>query len=107
MAGKVYTSVTYAIVRLCIWAALLAAAAFDGYRHRAVRSRAWQLYLLLVICNGLFVIKNVAFLAICIEGESSLDGWASRASYGAYIFFSDIAESFWIFLLLAISAGLW
>ena len=106
MAGRVYTSVTYAIVRLCIWGALLLAAAFDGFRHRQVRSRGWQLYLLLVISNGLFVLKNMSFLAICIQGEAN-EGWASRASYGTYIFFSDIAESFWIFLLLAISAGLW
>jgi hypothetical protein len=106
MAGRVYTSVAYAIVRLCIWGALLAAAAFDGFRHRQVRSRGWQLYLLLVISNCLFVLKNMAFLAICIQGEAN-SGWASKAAYGVYIFFSDIAESFWIFLLLAISAGLW
>lgn len=106
MAGRVYTSVAYAIIRLCIWAALLAAAAFDGFRHRQVRSRGWQLYLLLVICNALFVLKNVCFLAICIQGEAN-EGWASKAAYGSYIFFSNIAESCWIFLLLAISAGLW
>ena len=106
MAGRVYTSIIYAIVRLCIWSALLAAGVTDGLRHRHVRSRGWQLYLLLILSNGLFVIKNIAFLAICIQGQIN-DGWAAPAAYGAYIFFGNIAESFWIFLLLAISAGLW
>ena len=106
MAGKVYTSVPYALVRLCLWAAVLAAGLVDGLKHKHLRSRGWQLYLLLLISNGLFVVKNLAFLAICIQGEVN-DGWAAPAAYGFYIFFGDLAESFWLFVLLAISAGLW
>lgn len=106
MAGRVYTSVIYAIVRLSIWVALLAAAAFDGIRHRQVRSKGWQLFTLLVASTALFVVKNIAFLAICIQGQK-YDGWATASAYISYIFFGDIADSFWIFLLLAISAGFW
>ena len=106
MAGRVYTSIVYGIIRLSVWTALFVAALIDGLRHRQVRSRGWQLYLLLLGANALFVIKNVAFLAICIQGTVH-EGWATPAAYGAYIFFGDLAEAFWIFLLLAISAGLW
>lgn len=106
MANRVYTSVPYAISRLAIWVALLALAAIDGIRHRQVRSRGWQLYILLIICTAMFVIRNMFFLGICIEGES-MDGWATQGTYGAYIFFADIAESLWIFVLLAISSGFW
>lgn len=106
MADRVYTSVVYAIVRLSLWGFLFLVAALDGIRHRRVRSKGWQLFTLLVVSTGLFVVKNVGFLAICIQG-AQYDGWATKGAYGAYIFFGDIADSFWIFLLLAISAGFW
>ena len=106
MAFRVYTSVTYAIVRVSIWVALLALAVFDGVRHRQVRSQGWQLYFALVGSAALFVIKNIFFMGICIEGDNR-EGWASKGTFGAYIFFADVAEAFWIFLLLALSAGFW
>jgi len=106
MAFQVYTSIPYGIARLSIWFALLVVAILDGVRNRQVKSKGWQLYYMLVAGTSLFVVRNPFFLGICIEGENN-DGWAKRGTYGAYIFFADVAEAFWIFVLLAISSGFW
>ena len=62
MAGRVYTSVAYAVVRLAIWLLLFIGAVIDGLRHRQIRSRGWQLYLLLVVSTALFVSLNPQFI---------------------------------------------
>ena len=106
MTDSVYTSVPYAVARVGIWALLLAAALTDGFWHRRVRSRGWQLYALLCGAVALFVVRNLAFLAMVVEGKLSTAG-AVHHTYFAYIFFSDFADAYWIFVLLALSAGLW
>ena len=44
MAGRVYLAIPYVAPRCAIWALLFVVALWDGIRHRAVRSRGFQLY---------------------------------------------------------------
>jgi cbb3-type cytochrome oxidase subunit 3 len=95
---SVYDSVVYAIVRLSLWTFLATIGCADGFRNRHIRSKGWQLYLLLVIDACLFVVRNGFLLGVAITGTS-------RAMQFLYLIFSDVAESAWIFTLLAISSG--
>jgi hypothetical protein len=103
---SVYTGIPYAIARCGIWVVLLVAALLDGFVHRQVRSRGWQLYAMLSAAVALFCIRNFAFLAMVVEGHHDVAGLVEK-TYGGFIFFSDLADSWWIFTLLALSAGLW
>ena len=106
MSSDAYTSIPYAVARVGIWLLLLAAAATDWALHRRVRSRGWLLFAMLCGAVALFVVRNFAFLAMVIEGHHNEAGLVQR-TYGGFIFFSDLADSYWIFLLMALSAGYW
>ena len=94
----IYDSVIYAIVRLSLWGAVGAVGCLDYVRHRQVRSRAWQLYILLLGVTLLYIIRNTFLLGVAISG-------GARALEFLYLLMSDLAESAWIFTLLSISAG--
>jgi hypothetical protein len=94
----IYDSVIYAIVRLSLWGALGIVGCLDWVRHRHVRSRAWQLYVLLLGVTLLYVVRNTFLLGVALTG-------GARALEFLYLLISDMAESAWIFTLLAISAG--
>lgn len=87
MSVLAYTSVPYALARLAIWAALTAAAALDGARHRDTRSRGWQLFGALLAAAAAFTLRNAAFLALVATGASS--AWLTYL----YILLSDAADS--------------
>jgi hypothetical protein len=89
----------YLLIRWVLWVLLAAVGTVDGVRHRTVRSRGWQLYALLVFVTWLFVLRETVLLAFAIE--------LSTPTFGAYIFFSDLADSVWFFVLLSIAAGFW
>ena len=93
-----YDSVIYAIVRLSLWAALAVFGCLDWIRHRHVRSRAWQLYILLLGVTLLYVVRNTFLLGVALSK-------GARGLEFLYLLMSDVAESAWIFTLLAISAG--
>lgn len=94
----------YAWIRLGLWALVFGFACFDGSRHRTIRSKGWQLYLILVIDTFLFLIRNGLFLGVCLQGLESTST-SARVLRLFYVLSSDIAESAWIFTLLAISSG--
>ena len=103
---SVYDSVIYAIVRLSLWGSLGILGGLDFARHRHVRSRAWQLYVLLLGVTVLYIMRNALLLGVALSGGTS--GSASVLKRGLeflYLFSSDLAEAAWIFTLLAISAG--
>ena len=101
---SVYDSVVYAIVRLSLWTCLATVGFLDGLRNRHIRSKGWQLYLLLVVDACLFVVRNGFLLGVSLVGSSGTSV-LSRAMQFLYLIFSDVAESAWIFTLLAISSG--
>ncbi|KAL4859343.1 hypothetical protein ACK3TF_000461 [Chlorella vulgaris] len=102
MAARVYLNLAYVAPRAVLWVLLFVAALVDGIRHRAVRSRGFQLYWALVGCSALFVIQDVVLviLAAASHGQS-----VNRATLGAYIFFADLAISYWFGILLLVAAG--
>ena len=93
-----YDSVIYAIVRLSLWGALAVVGCLDWIRHRHVRSRAWQLYVLLLGVTLLYLVRNTLLLGVALSK-------GARSLSFLYLLMSDVAESAWIFTLLAISAG--
>eukprot|EP00887_Chlorella_sp_A99_P005500 scaffold1.g5500.t1 len=101
-ASRVFLSLAWLIPRWLLWFGLFAVALWDGVRHRSVAATAGRLFWLLVASCGLFLIRDTFLLAFAIVAR---DGWVSRASFDAYIVFSDVAESWWLFILLAIAAG--
>ncbi|PSC76093.1 hypothetical protein C2E20_0258 [Micractinium conductrix] len=103
MAGRVYLSMAYVAPRAALWTLLFFVALVDGLRHRSVRSRGFQLYWALVLSGGLFVLQEVVLLILVGQSSSAAD--VSRATLGAYIFFADVAASWWFGILLAVAAG--
>jgi hypothetical protein len=106
--GSIYDSVIYAIVRLSCWFALGLVACLDGLKHRHIRSKGWQLYVILLMVTSLYIIRNSLLLGVALAGGTSSSGSVSalkRALEFLYLFSSDVAESAWIFTLLAISSG--
>lgn len=106
MSSGVIENTVYAWIRLGLWALVFGIACFDGSRHRTVRSKGWQLYLILVIDTFLFLVRNGFFLGVCLQGLEST-ATSARVLRLFYVLSSDIAESAWIFTLLAISSGFW
>lgn len=104
MSSSGYVGVISAIVRLSLWVALAVIASLDGVRHRHIRSKGWQLFVLLVGDTGLFVVRNAFLLGVSLAGTDSGSS-LSRGLQFSYLIFSDLAESAWIFTLLAISSG--
>ena len=104
MAGRVYLAMPFVATRTALWAALFAVALWDGIRHRGVRSRGFQLYWALVVSAGLFVLQEVVLLILAAESHGQT---VNRATLGAYIFFADLATSFWFGILLTVAAGYW
>lgn len=102
MAGRVYLNMAYVAPRTALWVLLFAAGLIDGIRHRGVRSRGFQLYWALVVSAGLFVLQEIVLLILAAEAHGQ---WVNGATLGAYIFFADLATSFWFGILLAVSAG--
>lgn len=60
----------------------------------------------LVAAAGLFVLQEVVLLILTLEAGGQYGG-VNRATLGAYIFFADLAASFWFGILLAVAAGYW
>ena len=106
MSSGVIENTVYAWIRLGLWALVFGVACFDGSRHRTIRSKGWQLYLILVIDTFLFLVRNGFFLGVCLQGLEST-ATSARVLRLFYVLSSDIAESAWIFTLLAISSGFW
>lgn len=106
MATSLYDSVIYAIVRLSLWGFVTTVACLDGIKNRHTRSKGWQLYFILIGDACLFVIRNCFLLGVAIVGTGST-GFLSRSLQLLYLLSSDLAESAWIFTLLAISSGFW
>ncbi|KAI8107769.1 hypothetical protein M9434_004713 [Picochlorum sp. BPE23] len=104
MATSLYDSVIYAIVRLSLWGFVTTVACLDGIKNRHTRSKGWQLYFILIGDACLFVIRNCFLLGVAIVGTGST-GFLSRSLQLLYLLSSDLAESAWIFTLLAISSG--
>lgn len=80
MANRVYTSIVYASIRLGLWLLLSVVGIVDGFRHRQIRSKGWPVYYLLLGSSVLFVLRNIAFLGICIKGN--LQSGLVAGSYG-------------------------
>ena len=104
MSNSVHDGVIYAIVRLSLWVSLAVISSLDGLRHRHIRSKGWQLFVLLVGDTSLFVIRNAFLLGVSLAGTQS-GSVLSRGLQFCYLVSSDLAESAWIFTLLAISSG--
>lgn len=102
MAGRVYLEMAYVAPRAALWLALFLLALVDGIRHRAVRSRGYQLFWALVGSAALFVVQEVVLVILVAESSGQ---WVNRATLGAYIFFADLATSYWFGILLAVAAG--
>lgn len=66
--------------------------------------RSFQLYWSLVVCAGLFVLQELVLLILAAEAHGQ---YVNRATLGAWIFFTDLAASFWFGILLAVAAGFW
>ena len=81
-------------------------ACLDGIKNCHTRSKGWQLYFILIGDACLFVIRNCFLLGVAIVGTGST-GFLSRSLQLVYLLSSDVAESAWIFTLLAISSGFW
>ena len=105
MADRVYLEKLYLIPRLSLWVLLLLIALLDGWRHRHIRSRGWQLYAVLLLCTFLFVLRDAILLIFALEHHSLDTANMHAAAFGAFIFFTDLSESVWIGTLLAVSAG--
>ena len=58
-----------------------------------------------MLSGGLFVLQEVVLLILVGQSSSAAD--VSRATLGAYIFFADVAASWWFGILLAVAAGFW
>lgn len=98
-----YESLAYLIPRLLIWLALFGLATTDGILHRHIKKRGWQLHRGICLVIGAFVVQDVLLLTYSIGSRSGLgtiDGVCK-----AFIFFSDLADSLFIVLLMAIAAG--
>lgn len=104
MSSSVYDGVIYAIVRVGLWISVAGIACLDGIRHRHIRSKGWQLFVILVLDTLLFVVRNAFLVGVALEGTES-GSFLSRGLQFCYLVFSDLAESAWIFTLLAISSG--
>ncbi|KAI7839487.1 hypothetical protein COHA_006754 [Chlorella ohadii] len=65
--------------------------------------RSFQLYWALVVSAGLFVLQEIVLLIMAVESHGGQH--VKSATLGAYIFFADLATSFWFGILLAVSAG--
>jgi hypothetical protein len=104
MSNSLYGGVIYAIARLSLWGFLAVISSLDGLRHRHIRSKGWQLFVLLVGDTSLFVLRNIFLLGVSLAGTES-GSVLSRGLQFCYLLFSDLAESAWIFTLLAISSG--
>ena len=105
MASRVYLSLAWLIPRWVLWGLLFLVALFDGLRHRSVAATAGRLFWLLVLSCGLFLFRDTFLLAFSAQVQNN--SWTNRATFDAYIFFSDVADSWWLYILLAIAAGYW
>lgn len=104
MAGRVYLEIAYVAPRALLWLALFVWALIDGIRHRAVRSRGFQLYWALVGSSALFVLQEVVLVILVTESRGEQQG-VDRPTLGAYIFFANLAASYWFGILLTVAAG--
>ncbi|KFM22745.1 hypothetical protein F751_2936 [Auxenochlorella protothecoides] len=103
MTNRVWLNVAYLAPRWAVWTLLLVVASIDACRHRHVRSRGWQLYAVLLGATGLFVVRDTFLFAYAVSGVGP--DWARSAWFGAYIFFSNLAEAYFIWILIIIAAG--
>jgi hypothetical protein len=106
MAGRIYLSLAYVIPRFILWTLLSVGGLVDGLRHKHVRSRGWQLYAALVVVAFLFTFRDCFVLAYAVQSNDT-ENYLNEGIFDAYIFFSNLADSAWIFVLLIISAGFW
>lgn len=58
-----------------------------------------------VLAVFLFCTREAFLLAYAVLGGSWQ--WTQSASFGAFIFFSSVADSFFFWILIAIAAGYW
>ena len=68
--------------------------------------RRFQLFWALVVCAALFVLQDIVLLVL-VGDSSGKDQAVNRGILGAYIFFADLATSYWIGILLLVAAGFW
>jgi hypothetical protein len=58
----------------------------------------------LVGCAALFVLQEVVLVVLAAQSRGQE---VNRATLGAYIFFADLAASYWFGILLLVAAGFW
>lgn len=97
MASQMYTSLAYLIPRVGLWLLLFILALIDGIKHRYENSRARKLYAAVVVVLGAVVLQDVLLLL------SSL--LKADAVFAVFIFFTDLADSLFMALMLTIAAG--
>ena len=59
-----------------------------------------------MVCAALFVLQDLVLLAL-VADSSGHGQSVNRGVLGAYIFFADLATSYWFGILLLVAAGFW
>lgn len=67
-------------------------------------ARRFQLYWALVGSAALFVVQEVVLVVLAAQSSGQN---VNHATLGAYIFFADLAVSYWMGILLLVAAGFW
>lgn len=65
---------------------------------------SYQLFWALVGCAALFVIQELVLVILVGESKGQT---VNRPTMAAYIFFADLATSYWFGILLTVAAGYW
>mmetsp|Transcript_37045 Transcript_37045/g.93576 ORF Transcript_37045/g.93576 Transcript_37045/m.93576 type:complete len:472 (-) Transcript_37045:376-1791(-) len=97
MATKAIPDTAACSVRVVLWLALWAATLVDWLRHRAVKGRGWQLQRGLVTLLSLVTASEVFQLLFAVTGSVPV--------LGMYVVAADVADSFFLCLVLLISCG--
>jgi hypothetical protein len=131
----VYLNYAYVLPRFALWVLLLVVAFVDGWRHRRLRSKGYQLYWSLVrslqrcsqqveskgwhalrqyrcltaACAGMQVaVIFLYFVRECVLLACAVEGAPPQTgTFDAYIALSNLADSVWFAILLSVAAGFW
>ncbi|KAK9819921.1 hypothetical protein WJX72_003958 [[Myrmecia] bisecta] len=103
MTAQIFLDETYLVPRLVGWVMLLAVAVADGCLHRNVRVKGWQLHRGVTLVIAAYVVQDVLLTTYTFAAKHPSS--FSSGVFEAYIFFTDLADSLFIGLLLLIAAG--
>mmetsp|Transcript_22196 Transcript_22196/g.61594 ORF Transcript_22196/g.61594 Transcript_22196/m.61594 type:complete len:454 (-) Transcript_22196:263-1624(-) len=99
MANKVPLDVPAAAVRLSLWLVLWLLTQVDFLRHKHIRGRGWQLQ------RGLTGLLTLEVLKQLLQLIFSLVKPPNTGLLGSYVVLADLADAWWLALLLHISCG--